>query len=264
MNISLSTAAFFPRDISESIELANSAGIKTLELMPQDLSECSVEFAKEIKRIDRDIRIYSIHFPLILLPFIFNPHPRAQKTGKEITRNIVAMATELNTQLIVMHSPRKEKGAPVFRDVSTEHIRYMCDLAAGKEIKIAIENNPGSETSHPEDLLAYIRELDKDNLTTVIDTTESMEAGINPIEFLTEIPDVGHLHLSDFSDRGKHLPLGNGTINWEKVVSLMKSKNFQGKWVIELSFRYLLKNAEETLKESVDYLSSLIEWNGRG
>lgn len=261
MNLALSTAAFFPRNINESIALANSVGVKTLELMPQDISECTPEFAGEIKKIDPDVWIYSIHFPLILLSFIFNPHPRAQKTGKALTRNLIDMAGELNSQLIVMHSPRKEKGVPVFREISTEHIRYMCDLAAGKEIKIAIENNPGSETSHPDDLLAYIKELDKYNLTTVIDTTESMEAGMDPVEFLSEIPEVGHLHLSDFSEQGKHLPLGQGTINWEKIVNLMKSKNYQGQWVIELSYRHLLKNAEETLKESVDYLSGLFGGN---
>jgi sugar phosphate isomerase/epimerase len=256
MNIALSTAAFFPRDIRECIALADNVGVKVLELMPQDISECSLEFAREIRGIDPDIYVYSIHFPLILLAFFFNPNPRAKRTGEEITRNLTAMAAELGTKVIVMHSPRKEKGTPVFRDISVEHIRYLCDLAAEKEINIAIENNPGSETSHPDDLLAFIEELDRDNIITVIDTTESMEAGVVPQEFLKKIPQVGHLHVSDFSAIGKHLPIGRGDINWKKIVDLMESKNYQGKWVIELSYRHLLKNAEMTLKESVNFLES--------
>ncbi len=258
MNIALSTAAFFPRDIDECIALANSVGIKTLELMPQDISECTVEFAKEIKSIDPDMWIYSIHFPLVLLAFFFNPNPRAKKTGEEISRNLIDMAAYLKTKLIVMHSPRKEKGTPVFREVSIEHIRYLCDLAAEKDIKIAIENNPGSDTSHPEDLLAFIKELDRSNIITVIDTTESMEAGVAPEEFLEKIPHVDHLHISDFSSNGKHLPLGLGDIKWEKIVNLMKSRDYQGKWVIELSYRHLLENAETTLKESVNFLRGLL------
>ena len=259
MEIALSTAAFFPRDIDECIALANSVGVKTLELMPQDISECTPEFAREIKNIDPDIRIYSIHFPLILLAFFFNPNPRARKTGEEISRNLIEMAADLDTKLIVMHSPRKEKGTPVFRDISIEHIRYLSDLAAEKDIKIAIENNPGSETSQPADLLAFNKELDRSNIITVIDTTESMEAGVAPEDFLEKIPQVDHLHVRDFSDNGKHLPLGRGDINWEKIVALMKSRNYRGKWVIELSYRHLLVNAEKTLQESVDFLKTLLD-----
>ena len=256
----VSTAAFFPRDINESIALAKSIGINILELMPQDISECTVDFAREIKKIDPTIWIYSIHFPLILLSFFFNPHPRARKTGEEISRNLIAMAADLNTQLIVMHSPRKEKGIPVFRDISIEHIRYLSDLAVEKGIRIAIENNPGSETSHPDDMLTFIEELNRDNIATVIDTTESMEAGIAPEKFLETIPQINHLHVSDFSDNGKHLPLGHGIVNWEKIASLMKSKNYQGKWVIELSYRHLIKNAQETLNESVNFLKRCLEY----
>ena len=258
MSIALSTAAFFPRDIKACIALANSVGVKILELMPQDISECTPEFAGEIKNIDPNMWIYSIHFPLVLLAFFFNPHPRARKTGEEISRNLISMAADLDSRIIVMHSPRKEKGTPVFRDVSVEHIRYLCDLAAEKDIKIAIENNPGSETSQPADLMAFIKELDRDNLNIVIDTTESMEAGVNPEDFLRKIPRVDHLHVSDFSDNGKHLPLGHGIIDWGKIVHLMKSRNYQGKWVIELSYRHLLKNAETTLMESVNLLQKLL------
>ncbi|MBU1063522.1 sugar phosphate isomerase/epimerase [bacterium] len=257
-NISLSTAAFFPRDIAEIISLANSVGVKTLELMPQDISECTPEFALEIKRIDPNMWIYSVHFPLVLLQFFFNPHPRARKTGEQISRNLIAMAADLDTRIIVMHSPRKEKGTPVFRDISIEHIRYLCDLAAEKDIKIAIENNPGSETSQPDDLMAFIKELDRDNLNIVVDTTESMEAGVNPEDFLRNIPRVDHLHVSDFSDQGKHLPLGRGVIDWATIVKLMKQKKYPGKWVIELSYRHLLKNAQATLQESVNILSQLL------
>ena len=157
-----------------------------------------------------------------------------------------------------MHSPLMETCTPVFLDIAIEHIRYFCDMAAETDIKFAIENNPGSETSQPADLMAFIEELDRDNLNIVIDTTESLEAGVNPEEFLRKIPRVDHLHVSDFSDNGKHLPLGHGIIDWEKIVHLMKRKNYQGKWVIELSFRHLLKDAEATLKESMNLLQKML------
>ena len=65
-------------------------------------------------------------------------------------------------------------------------------------------------------------------------------------EFLKAFGDrLVHVHLSDNFGKGEdlHLPLGAGTINWEKIISLLKQSGYDGTITLEVfspDRRYLL------------------------
>ncbi|HDK26038.1 MAG TPA: hypothetical protein ENG48_02950, partial [Candidatus Atribacteria bacterium] len=69
MKISFSTAGLYPRDTIEAFKIIKDCGINYAELMPQDISETTIDFAKEVIGKDIGLKVSSIHFPLILSSF---------------------------------------------------------------------------------------------------------------------------------------------------------------------------------------------------
>jgi sugar phosphate isomerase/epimerase len=259
MKICFSTAGLFPRPTLEALQLIAEAGYDGAEIMPQCGYETTPRFAFEITRTKGIPAICSIHFPLIFFPIFYNPYPKAREESRLLVRDVVAMAERLQSSVIVIHPlsdlPPEKKA--LFTAPVQENICFLCERAAKSGIRIAIENSPTSPCRTPEGMKAYLSSLNCPNVFPMLDTTEAMECGIHPTEFL-RLLDVIHLHVSDHSDsRGKHLPPGKGDINWTEFVSLLKKKNFQGCFVVEPEYTYFLKQPEELLRETLNFLRNL-------
>ncbi|MBU4350512.1 hypothetical protein KJ599_09355, partial [bacterium] len=89
MKISFSTAGLYPRDTIEALKIIKDCGINYAELMPQDISETTTDFAKEIIGKDIGIKVSSIHFPLILSSFYYNCYPKMQNTTRKIIDELI-------------------------------------------------------------------------------------------------------------------------------------------------------------------------------
>lgn len=259
MKISFSTAALYPRDTLRSLEIIKDCGINYAELMPQDISETAIDFAKEILERNIDIKVKSIHFPLMLFSFFYNCYPKAQNTTKKIIDELIKAAEILEVEVIVSH------GLPVLKDnhkkelfypVILENINYLVDGASKRNINIAIENGPNYNTAAPFPLNNFVSSFSQKNIGAVIDTTESCEAQQEIFDFLKYVDNIIHFHISDFAkDKGKHLILGEGGINWGKFFSELNAKNFNGYVVIEPLYKYFLQNPEDNIKKCLQVIS---------
>ena len=257
MELSFSTAALFPRDTLESMRLLKKAGYSHVELMPQCLHETGTEFAKEA--VNTGIGADSIHFPLVFFSMLYNPYPGMIKEARKMIDDIVFSAKILASRVIVVHTLRDMENfrKRIFEAAVFENLRYLCDRAKEEGINIALENSPRGITSDPQGLLQAVRDLGRDNLGPMLDVTESREAGIDPVEFLRNIKPV-HIHLSDFSDTWKHLPVGKGSLDWEAIIASLKDKGYEGLLVIEPAYRYFLENALEELKNCLEFMEALL------
>ena len=253
MRISFSTAALYPRDTIEALEIIKNCGINYAELMPQDISETTTEFAKEIIGKDIGIKVSSIHFPLILSSFYYNCYPKMKNTTRKIIDELIKAAELLGVEVIVSH------GLPLFKDsykeklfypTILENINYLANKAEEKGINIAIENGPNYNTRNPFSHNDFIKGFSQKNVGAVLDTTESCEAKQDIFNFLKNVDNIIHFHISDFAkDKGKHLVLGDGEIDWRKFFSELNAKKFNGYVVIEPLYKYFLKNPEENIKK---------------
>lgn len=258
MKISLSTAALYPRDTIEALEIIKNCGINYAELMPQDISETTTDFAKEILGKDIGIKVSSIHFPLILSSFYYNCYPKMQNTTKKIIDELIKAAEILGVEVIVSH------GLPTFKDnykkelfypVILENINYLVDGANKRNINIAIENGPNYNTRTPFSHDDFIKGFSQKNIGAVIDTTESCEARQDIFDFLKNVDNIIHFHISDFAkDKGKHLVLGEGEIDWEKFFIKLETKRFKGYMVIEPLYKYFLENPKEKIKQCLQVI----------
>lgn len=258
MKISFSTAGLYPRDTIEALKIIKDCGINYAELMPQDISETTTDFAKEIIGKDIGIKVSSIHFPLILSSFYYNCYPKMQNATKKIIDELIEAAELLGVEVIVSH------GLPDFRDsykkdlfvpAILKNIDYMIDKAGKKNITIAIENGPKYNTSNPLSLDNFIKSFSQKNIGAVIDTTEALEAKQDIFEFLKNVNNIIHFHISDFAkDKGKHLILEEGEINWEKFFFELNAKKFNGYVVVEPLYKYFLGNPKEKIKQCLQVI----------
>ncbi len=229
--LSFSTAGLYPRLSLDALRLMEEAGFTRAELMPQCTYETTPEFAKEVKRLN--ITVDSIHYPLVFFGILYNPYPGMVLEARKFNENLVNMGYEMGAKIIVLHPVGT--GSTVDPAVR-ENIHYLCDLSERAGIRIALENSPkGGKT--PEELSEAAEMIGHRNLQLMLDVTEAWECGIDPLEFVQKV-DLAHLHLSDFSERGKHLPPGEGDVKWHEFFAAIERKNYQGRYVIEPLWRY--------------------------
>ena len=93
---------------------------------------------------------------------------------------------------------------------------------------ITVENMPDfigfyNPLKDPEDLKSFTELYD---LGITFDTTHYAEIGINIVDTLKILnKNIRTIHLSDFSDEGSHLLIGEGDINWKDFFKNLNYSN---------------------------------------
>lgn len=254
--ISFSTAGLYPRDTLESIKLLKNMGYYEVEIMPQCKYEITKEFAKKVS--NEGIHVSSYHFPLVLFSTFYNQYFGMVEESKEMCKELAQSGNMLGTEFIVIHPPYNGKYEDkVLRETVINNIRYLAEVCADQGIKVALENNPDSKAKSPEGLLKEIKTINHANVYPMVDTTESYEAGVDPVEFINKV-DPKHMHLSDYKGESKHILPGFGEFDWEDIVESLKKFNYNGCYVIEPSYRYMTDDVCDKLANLKTFFDNLI------
>lgn len=178
-----------------------------------------------------------------------NPNIR-EASVKEIKKSI-DLANMLDVEIVTVHpglySPlsRYTEDSP---KLAKESLRELNDYSNERSVTIALENLPSmwlSICDTAEEISDFLREVD---LEFCLDIGHAYTAG--EVEKFLDLEPV-NVHLHD--NRGEndlHLPLGEGEIDFQKIISELK--DYEGNYVIEG------RDLEE-LKESKIYLQNLLE-----
>ncbi len=133
-----------------------------------------------------------------------------------------------------------------------------------KEVKLCLENLPVTDhfgnkiaeiLKSPEDLNYAVKDLE--NIGITFDTGHANTIK-SPKEFFNELYKVWNIHIHDNKgDKDDHLPLGEGNINWEEFLNLLKEDNYQGYSCLELDINW----EESKLKEMPSKKQRRESWN---
>lgn len=264
MVIAFSTAALFPRPTLAALKLIEACGFPFAELMPQCRRETRPSFARMRRWRELEVGIWSVHFPLVFFSTFYNPYGGMQREAAALIDDVVEMSAALRAKVIVIHPPHDlaEDIKEIFQRPIIRNLQRLCDKAAEHEIVVAIENSPSSQCKSPTGMLEFLSTLAHTNAHPMLDTTEAVEAGYDPSDFLSVINPV-HLHLSDHSATAAHLPVGEGLIAWEKTFESLHVKNYSGCLVIEPAYRYFLlqkqKQVVEKMRKMKEFITNLWE-----
>ena len=251
-----STGALYPLESDHALTLLKEAGFSHAELMPQAFGDIGDKATLRFEKTG--IHISSIHYPLAMFAMLYSAHPTMSAEGRQLSKDIVTMSKRMNTEYIVIHPtnayPKEQKD--MLEKPILDNIRYLVDLCDQADIQVAIENYPTGVGQYPNTLHEYIESLDMPSVKPMVDTTEVCEGGGDPVEFLQMIePCPCHLHLSDFGNGKKHLPAGEGSIDWLGVSKVLHERNYAGYYTLEPSYRYYLTDIPMKLRSAYEFAS---------
>lgn len=253
-----STGAFYTLETSEALSKIRNAGFAHAELMPQCSEDLSPSMLRKTEKIG--IHISSIHYPLVFFGILYNANPGMYRESKQFSDNLAKFAKSAGTEFVVIHPEEEYKGkfVGILGKPINDNIRYLCSALEENGITVAMENYPSGVGQYPDTLDAYVKRLAIPNMKVMVDTTEVIEGGGDPIEFIKGLENVPcHLHLSDYDEK-KHIPIGTGKVDWKAVTTLLKNRGFAGYWTLEPSYKYYLDDPDGQLRKDYEYISALI------
>jgi sugar phosphate isomerase/epimerase len=139
-------------------------------------------------------------------------------------------------------------------ELNLESIRELLSVAQEFGVKITIENG-----LYPlpfllrtaDDFIRFYEDLGETDLGLTLDIGHAnVNSQIN--EFFEKVPEkIVHAHLHDNHGRtDEHLGLGDGIIDWLKIVRAFKKISFKGTLVVE---------SEKNVEESIQKLKTLVQ-----
>lgn len=256
--ISFSTGALYPLETTEAFTLLHEAGFAHAELMPQAFRD--VEQASVKGYVASGIHVASIHYPLAMFAMLYSAQRSMSEEGRELSLKIVNLAHAMDSGVIVIHPTEPYVGEMAFFDERVkDNIRYLGGLCEKEHITLAMENHPTGVGQHPGTLEAYIRSWNMPAMHPMVDTTEVCEGGEDPVRFIADLQETPcHLHLSDFANGTKHLPVGKGSLDWKQIFSVLGKRQYQGYYTLEPSYRYYLTDIKAKLASARESMSQWI------
>ena len=257
--VAFSTGAFYTFETLDAVRMLRKAGFEHMELMPQCHEDLSLKTLSEIKKLG--MHVSSIHYPLVFFGILYNANPGMMRESMAFSDNLASFCKEAGTEYVVIHPESEYKGrfADLVGKPVRENIEYLASALDKVGVTVAMENYPSGVGQYPDTLQAYVKEMNIPNMKIMVDTTEVIEGGGDPIEFIKGL-DVApcHLHMSDFGGGLKHIPICTGEVDWKAVVKTLKDKGYTGYYNLEPSYKYYIDDIDTQLRKDYEYITSLV------
>jgi len=209
----------------------------------------------------------SVHTPVVGWDIAASDDDR-RKAAIEATVACFGQSAEVGAKMVVCHP--NGKADPFTRETfeaswarTLDSLAVLTERAHQAGVKIALENLPAYGQPRPGmtigEVLAMIEGLGQ-GVGICLDVGHSNANGLYaPAELLQAQGKLLELHLQDNDGRGEdqHLIPGQGTINWDGLLTALDDIDFQGARTIEITYRAGL---DGTMNALADLRR---EWEGR-
>ncbi len=235
--LAFSSAAFFARNLAETMRLIAETGYRAAEVMVT--KDPASQDPKEMRRLARQqgLTIEAIHAPCLLLTRkVWGTDP----VGK-IDR-AVQVASDAEVPTVVMHPPYKWQLG--YRRWLEEQLPGLTERTG---VTVAIENmfpvRMGSRavTFHSNQDLEELEGLPD----LVLDTSHAAVANHDLVKVRQRFGErLRHVHLSDNAGKGwdSHLPPGRGVLPLDDFMEDLSEDGFHGTVSLEVDLRQYLTN----------------------
>jgi sugar phosphate isomerase/epimerase len=226
------TGIFAPWPIEQTAAELARLGFDCLELCleapdvrPEDLDEerCS-EIRTTLDRLGIDLASVSYHG---------DREPLAQRRVNQ--ERAVRVAHWLGTQLLVINSEKTTDRERQWQEHVT-HFGRLCRLADELDVTLAVEPEPLLVVGSSQDMLDMVDAVGSPRLRVNLDIGH---AQITDDDLVASIRRLGstivHLHLEDIKGRiHRHLPFGEGDIDFAAVREALADIGYAGPYVVDL------------------------------
>lgn len=261
------------KPLFEALDIIHLMGVSDVELWAEgvhldprgELPDVG-ELASAMDRIG--LAAHSIHGPfrgLDLTAADGGVRRRAVSTLSEV----IELAAEIDCPYVVVHvdgAGETAEGADGTRDVFIQRaeaveraaaaLTVLCKHAEDLGVTLLIENQPDPSGerfgARIADLLELMTMVGAPNIGICFDVAHAVvSTGDWEAELKAALPHVRSVHASDTpGDADAHLPLGDGAVDWGRVVATLEQAGFDGGFVLEVA------GGEEGLERSLDRLNA--------
>lgn len=247
--VTLSTGSLYTLGTARAFEHAARAGYDGVELLIDDRWDTrQPEYLKRLTD-QHAVPILSVHSPFVTI----SGWPRDEVQRIERT---VALAEAVGARTVNVHVPYRFSdltisglGKPIlfpFLPPPQDHRRYarwlldggLDALQARTPVTIAVENLPSRRFLGVRFSRYALNSWEEIALipSLCLDTTHCGTWDADPTEIFERLGNrVKHVHLSDWSGRYQHQPVGTGLIALDRFLRHLKERNYTGIVVVELT-----------------------------
>lgn len=221
------------------------SGIREVELSSGDIAPFyeQLDFTHKSKEIASLAHSHGVNISSVHLPFAPFAKIDPSTPDPEVRKNIIARQSELiraagdaGIRIAVIH-PSGEPSRAEERAERLENaigvIGVLAEQAEKEGVTLALENLPRTCLCRTHDeMLLFLSAIP--SLKVCFDTNHSLTE--NNADYIAAVADkIATLHVSDydFVDERHWLP-GRGKNDWNKIISLLESSGYFGRWLYEL------------------------------
>ena len=146
-------------------------------------------------------------------------------------------------------------------DVLVESCRFAAEIASRYGRTVIMEPRVGEVIASADSLIRLVEHVDMDNFKANFDTAHFSAQRENvPLALLKLTGKYANVHLSDNDPRNTdHLPIGEGTIDWNEFFRILKLQKYDGYLGLDLGGR---ETIERDLRQSLEMVRNIGAANG--
>jgi sugar phosphate isomerase/epimerase len=273
--IAVTTGSFYPVPTHQSIQQLNELGIQDIELTLQSNEflltferKFSMPILPELLALVQDKRLHvrSVHAPLVSAERCYNLWARLQ-----FLMHSLEVCRILGGKLVVIHPFhvfRTHEDALEYlagngsslQSALLPGINDVLDQAHAANIMLALENIQDWQDeiffNTPQNVFRFLRDIDHPSLGFTLDLMHAQYPNLLD-EFVRALAtDIVNIHAADLLPPTKRVAVGQGVIEWNRVVPTLHALPNLRQITVELS-----NPQPDELTESVDRLSALTTQN---
>lgn len=185
----------------------------------------------------------------------------------------IESAHTLGSEYVVVHpfmpNGWSERGSETAKDTFNKNVAYLkelSDYAKTYNVTVCYENMPciGFSISTPDEILAVLKEVNRDNVKMCFDTghitafSKNMEVG-KELRKCKDFLRVMHVH-DNYGSYDQHNFPGMGIINWKDAIQALKEIGYNGVFSLELVFpdKFSLPVFESSCRLAADMVSDIV------
>lgn len=237
--IGLSTGALFPDFLTEdALIVAAEQGFETVEIYLQTHGEYEPRFVRELQQRTDDLglSVHSVHNDFRHFD-LWSPYARRSAESYALFERLIDVAAAVGATAITWHGFRHQPGEDAILDQFAVAAQRLGTQAQAAGITLTLENVSWCYLRGAEHV-QKIREY-RLPLGFTFDPFQAAESGQPPVDLIEAMGDrLTTVHLADFGPGLlRHLPLGEGVIDWPGLFCALETINYQGPLIVETPFR---------------------------
>jgi sugar phosphate isomerase/epimerase len=249
MKIFAQTFTLDPQTPLETVFLANEHGFKGVEITcdyprgPLDYSdEVILQMARSAQEFNLPLQVHAPYQNVRLADI----NPRIREASVQSVKDGIEFAHRINAGIVTMHLGNTVR-VLLNRSYSRIHknlldsMTTLTEYAEVRNMTIAIENLPPTKSpweqaigEKAEEIIDIIEEVKAKNVRITFDVGHANVTG-DPIGFAIKLtPYMVNVHLHDNDGTSdQHLIIGEGRIDFPKILSIFKNAGYSGPLVLE-------------------------------